>query len=159
MSYQKVVTFFPMVKRVPLDPKKKVVYKSGACTFRTKQGKDMVLPEENIVYQDKDCVFYKTLTRKIFNGEFEIKNGFLVDEIKDIKINPSVLSMGEKKKPMSEAEQKAFRERFAKGKASAKTVKPAAKKPAGRPARVASTARVARSESPTRTTRTARIKK
>lgn len=112
MSFTKVIMMLPEVKRASLGSK--VVYKAGACTFKTTRGKKLVLPVESILFQDSKAIFYRMPRRKVVKGEFELKDGFLIDSDTGTRIRAEIMAMGEEPAKKTAAQRKADAERAKK---------------------------------------------
>jgi hypothetical protein len=128
MAYERVVVMLPEVKRATLGGN--VKYKKGFCTFKTKAGKKITIPADNVLLQDAKSIWYRLLKRKIIKGSFDLTtDGFLEDS--DIgRINPEILSMGEEKKKLTAEEKKAAKKKaavMAKARASKKEKTPTKK--------------------------------
>lgn len=111
MAYEKVVVMIPEIKRTALGGK--VTHKAGVCAFNAKSGKKITVPTENVLFQDEKSIIYRMLKRKILKGDFEIKDGFLVDSDLDCRVHASIVAMGEEKPPMTAEQKKAAKKRAA----------------------------------------------
>lgn len=112
MGYEKVIVLIPEVKRATLGGKPK--WKKGAVSFKTKNGKKMVIPSENVLFQDEKSIYYKMLRRKHVKGDFELnKEGFLEDSDLDAIVNPSILATAEEKAPRTKEQKEQDKKRAA----------------------------------------------
>lgn len=111
MAYEKVVVMIPEVKRATLGGKP--IYRGDTCAFKTKAGKKMTIPKENVLIQDEKSIVYKLMRRRLIKGDFELKDGFLLDSDLGCRVSPLILSVGEEKPPRTAAQKQQDKKRAA----------------------------------------------